>query len=96
VGVNAGNVRLFLPSVATRGSVQVNAGNVDLCAPAGVALRLHTGESVIASYDYADAGLVQQGSTWETPGYDTAAVRIELDTQANAGSFGLNGEACRT
>ena len=96
VGVNAGNVRLFLPSVATRGSVQVNAGNVDLCAPAGVALRLHTGESVIASYDYAGAGMVQHGSTWETPGYDTAAVRIELETRANAGSFGLNREACRT
>jgi hypothetical protein len=96
VGVNAGNVRLFLPSVATRGSVRVNAGNVDLCAPAGVALRLHTGESVIASYDYAGAGLVQQGSTWETPGFDTAAVRIELETQANAGSFGLNREACRS
>ena len=96
VGVNAGNVRLFLPSVATRGSVQANAGNVDLCAPAGVALRLQTGESVMASYDYAGAGLVQRGSTWETPGFDTAAVRIELDTQANAGSFRLNREACRS
>jgi hypothetical protein len=40
--------------------------------------------------------MVQHGSTWETPGYDTAAVRIELETRANAGSFGLNREACRT
>ncbi len=96
VGVNAGNIRLFLPSVATHGSVHANAGNVDLFAPAGVALRLHTGQSVISAYDVAGAGLEQHGSTWESPGYDTAAVRIELDTQANVGSFGLNREACRS
>ena len=96
VGVNAGSVRLYLPNVSTSGSVQVNAGTVELCAPAGVALRLHTGNSVIASYDYSAAGLVQDGSTWSSPGYDAAQVRIELDTQANAGSFGLDRAACRT
>ena len=39
-----------------------------------------------------EAGLVQVGDAWETPGYDTAVTRIELRTEANAGSFRLNPE----
>ena len=50
------------------------------------------GESIVASYDYGGQGLVQDGSTWTTPGFDTAAVRIDLKTAANAGSFVLNPE----
>ena len=46
----------------------------------------------ITSYDYAGHGLVQDGKTWTTPGYDSATVRIELDTNANAGSFSLDPE----
>ena len=74
------------------GTIQANAGAVKLCAPAGVALRLETGESIVASYDYADEGLVQDGSVWSTPGFESAAVRIDLRTRANAGSFTLNPE----
>ena len=61
-------------------------------APPGAALKLHTGESIVASYDYGGHGLVQDGSTWTTPGFDTAAVRIELQTEASAGSFVLDPE----
>jgi hypothetical protein len=91
-GLNAGSLGLILPNLSITGSIQANAGAVRLCAPAGVALRLHTGESVFGSYDYADHGLVQDGSTWSTPGFDTAPVRIELDTAANVGSFTLDPE----
>jgi hypothetical protein len=92
--VNAGRLVVDLPAVSTSGSIEVNAGNVDLCAPPGVGLRLDTGENVISSYDYDDAGLVQQDGVWESPGYDSASVQIELDTRANAGSFSLDGGAC--
>ena len=74
------------------GSIEANAGAVQLCAPPGAALKLRTGESIIAAYDYDGNGLVQDGSTWTTPGFDTADVRIELRTVANAGSFALNPE----
>jgi hypothetical protein len=90
VGINAGNLGLYLPAVSTTGSIQANAGSIRLCAPEGVALRLETGESVLSSQDFEDAGLVQNGDAWETPGYDTAVTRIELQTEANAGSFSLN------
>jgi hypothetical protein len=92
IGLNAGSLNLTLPNQSFKGSIEANAGSVNLCAPAGAALRLNTSESIVASYDYEDHGLVQSGSTWQTPGFDSAAVRIELDTQANAGSFSLDPE----
>jgi hypothetical protein len=90
--LNAGSLGLTLPNVSMTGEIHANAGAVKLCAPPGAALQLHAGENIIASYDYAGHGLVQSGSTWTTPGFDTAAVRIELRTEANAGSFVLDPE----
>lgn len=88
--LNAGSLALTLPAQSARGSIEANAGSVELCVPAGVALRLHTQESIVASYDFEDRGLVKDGSTWATPGYEGAAVKVELDTRATAGSFVLN------
>ena len=92
VTLNAGSLGLGLPAVSMTGSIQANAGAVRLCAPPGVALKLRTSESIVASYDYDGQGLVQDGSTWTSPGFDTAPVRIDLKTAANAGSFVLNPE----
>lgn len=92
IGINAGELALDLPEVSMTGSIEANAGSIRLCAPRGVALRLHTGDSVLSSQDFGASGLVQVGDAWETPGYDTAVTRIELDTQANAGSFRLDPE----
>jgi hypothetical protein len=89
-GLNAGSLGVTLPSKSMTGSIQANAGAVKLCAPDGVGLRLRTGESIIASYDYDGHGLVKDGTTWTTPGYDTAPVQIDLETRANAGSFTLD------
>lgn len=91
-GLNAGSLGLYLPAVSMTGSIEANAGSIRLCAPEGVALRLHTGDSVLSSQDFGSAGLVQVGDVWETPGYDTAVTRIELRTEANAGSFSLDPE----
>jgi hypothetical protein len=88
--LNAGSLGVTLPDVSMTGSIEANAGSVDLCAPEGVALQLHTGQNFVASYDYGGHGLVHDGMTWTTPGFDTASVRIELTTTANAGSFTLD------
>lgn len=96
IEMNAGSLGLTLPATSTQGSIQVNAGSVELCAPPGVALRLQTGDSVITSYDYDGQGLVQDGKVWISPDFDTAAQRIDLVTEGNAGSFTLNPkEGCR-
>lgn len=92
ITINAGELALDLPSVSMTGSIEANAGSIRLCAPRDVALRLHTGDSVLSSQDFGAAGLVQVGDAWETPGYDTAVARIELRTEANAGSFRLDPE----
>jgi hypothetical protein len=92
VGSNAGSLGLYLPSITTTGSIEANAGSVRICAPEGVALRLHTGDSLLSSYDFGSSGLVQTGDGWETPGYDTAVTRIELRIEANAGSIRLDPE----
>ncbi|MFL5674335.1 MAG: hypothetical protein ACJ779_04970 [Chloroflexota bacterium] len=90
--LNAGSLGVTLPNLSVTGSIQANAGSVQLCVPAGAGIRLRTGQSVFANYDYAGHGLVQDGSTWTTPGFESAAVKIDLDTKANAGSFTLDPE----
>ncbi len=96
IEMNAGSLRLTLPATSMHGSINVNAGSVQLCAPPGVALRLRTNDSIITSYDYEGHGLTHTGSTWVSPDYDTAAQRIDLVTEGNAGSFTLNPkEGCR-
>jgi hypothetical protein len=93
--LNAGSLSVTLPNRSFDGSIEANAGAVKMCAPAGAGLRLHTDGSNLASFSYEGQGLVQDGSTWTTPGFDTAPVKIDLRTQANAGSFTLNpGEGC--
>ena len=89
-GLNAGSLGVWLPAVSMTGSIEANAGSIRLCAPEGVALRLLTGDSILSSQDFGDSGLIQSGDAWETPGYDTAVARIELRTEANAGSFSLD------
>ena len=70
---------MTLPHVSMTGTIHANAGAVRLCAPEGVGLKLHAGESIVASYDYADHGLVQDGSTWTTPDFDTAPPEDRID-----------------
>ena len=92
IRLNAGSLGVTLPHGSMTGSIHANAGAVRLCAPEGVGLKLHAGESIVASYNYADQGLLQDGSTWTTPGFDEASQKIELTTDANAGSFVLDPE----
>ena len=91
-GVNAGSLNLILPSRSVRGSIEVNAGSAALCVPSGVDLRFDTSGSVISGFDFEDQGLVQDGSTWSTPGFGSSDAQIDLDTQVNAGSLTLNPE----
>ena len=79
---------LTLPNVSVSGSVEVNAGSVELCAAPGAGVRIRTDESIVSSYDFS--GLTKDGSTWQTPGYDSATVKIDLDAHATAGSVSLD------
>jgi hypothetical protein len=90
VELNAGSAGITLPNLSMTGSIEANAGSIRLCAPAGVGLRIETGGSVAASYDFPT--LVQDGSVWTSPGYAEAPVRIDLRTDGTAASFTLDPE----
>jgi hypothetical protein len=82
--------RFLLPHLSFKGTIQANAaGNIRLCPPSGAGLRLTTSDNITATNNYAARGLVQVGDAWQTQGYDSAAVRIDLATRANAGGFNL-------
>ena len=93
VKLNAGSITLTLPNLSVSGSFGVNAGSIELCAAPDAGLRIQTDESIVSSYDFEGTGMTKNGSTWETPGFDTAAVKIDLRAHATAGSVSLNRSA---
>jgi len=92
--VNAGSLVMLLPVPAAtlRGSLSVNAGSASLCAPDGVALRFRGGDQALGSTNFEDRGLVRNGDTWSSPGFDAAATRIDMSVSANLGSITLDPE----
>ena len=92
--VNAGSLGISLPVPATTltGSLSVNAGSIEVCVPDGVGLRIRARPPALGSNNFDDRGLVRTGDTWTSPGFATAAQRIELETDANLGSITLNPE----
>lgn len=85
----AGTSQIVLPNLSFTGSIDANAARVAICPPAGTGLRLTTNDNITASNNYAERGLTRVGNGWETAGFATAPVRIELDTTANAAQFEL-------
>jgi hypothetical protein len=90
VQVNAGRARITLGSVWTTGSIAVNAGAVELCAPADLGLRLHVNDQLTFITNLADRGLSQAGTLWVRPASDAMLPVIELDIQGNVASFTLD------
>lgn len=93
IAINAGSGRLSLPNASFTGTIDVNAGSLDLCAPSEAGLRIQA-SGALSDMDFSDSGLVLSGSTWESPGFATAASRIELTVSANAASVDLRRGGC--
>jgi hypothetical protein len=89
VKLNFGSATIRLPPRTLTGSLAINAGSAALCVPPGAGLRVAI-ESVAASNDFEAHGLSQVNGAWETPGFATADVRLELRATANAGSLSLD------
>ena len=91
VTLNAvGDPRVLLPNRNLSGRIDANAaGGIRICPPEGAGLRLRTNDNITASNNYAARGLTEVADAWQTPGYDTAQIRIDLETTVNAGSFNL-------
>jgi hypothetical protein len=89
---NAGSLKVSLPAASMTGSLSANVGSVDVCVPAGVGLRFTGSDEPLGSNNFGSRGLVKQGGTWTTPGFDAATARIQLAASANLGSINLNPE----
>jgi hypothetical protein len=87
--VNAGSTSITLPAASMSGSASINAGRLRLCVPPGAALRIDS-SSILASNNFAERGLVQTESTWTSPTYPLAAIKIDLSLSANAGNVELD------
>jgi hypothetical protein len=85
--MNAGRMRLTLGTGSTDGSLQVNAGAIDLCVPDGVALRIHVNDQLTFIHNLGERGLSRDGETWTRTG---SGGTIDLDVEGNAASFTLN------
>lgn len=93
--VNAGSAILDLPGGDLRVNLSLNAGSIDLCLPAGTAVRVQW-SGALGSNDLDQAGLVKVGeNTWQTAGFDAGQPHASMNVSANAGSFGLQlGGTC--
>ena len=87
--VNAGSGTALLPAATFGGRIDVNAGSLTLCAPGAAGLRI-TANGTLSNNDFASSGLVLTGSTWESSGYASSEMKIDLTLNANGASVTLS------
>jgi hypothetical protein len=94
ISLNAGSASVQLSDGTTVGSVEfaANAGSIDVCAPAGVGLKVTMGSDIAVGHNLDDEGFAQDGDTWTSDGYTSAATQIEISFSGNAASFSVNPE----
>lgn len=85
--VNVGSLSIRLPASDLVGSLLVRAGELRICAPPGLGLRVTssgTGEQVRID------GVQQHGSSWQGPDYATATHRADLRVSATFGAVEID------
>jgi len=86
--INLGTMRVQLPDSATSGSFRVDAGRLELCAPADAGLLVTVDGQ---ARDVHANGVVQTASTvWMSPGYDSAINHIDVSVQVDFGLLEIN------
>ena len=87
--LNASSVNVLLPLAQTNGSMTLNAASLEMCVPDGAGIRIDY-HGTLSSDNFAAAGLVQAGQSWQSTNFDTTGVRINLGITANVSSLTLN------
>jgi hypothetical protein len=83
---NASSGTVSLPAASVIAKVDANLSSVTLCIPSAAPLRVEL-DSTLSSDDLDSAGLEQQGEGWQTPDYDTASARVDLDVSSAVSSL---------
>jgi hypothetical protein len=87
--LNASTIGLILPAGPFSADITINASSLNLCAAPDLGLHI-TFDDTLSSNNFAAAGLVQSGKTWQSANYATAQTRDELHISANVSSATLN------
>jgi hypothetical protein len=85
--VNAGSMSFRLPDSDLVGSFRVGAGEVRICAPPALGLRV---TSSGAAQQVTVNGLQQHGSEWQSPDYASATHRADLRVSATFGAVEID------
>jgi hypothetical protein len=93
LATNAATTEITLPENGRHAiNLEVNAGNVTLQLPPGMALHLEV-DRALGSFNANNAGLRQvdgQENVWQTAGYENAPDRVDLTIHISLGSVTLN------
>lgn len=95
ISMNAGSARVQLSEDTDIGSamqLSANAGSFEVCAPEDLGLAITISANVAVGHNLDDRGLEEDGDTWRTDGFESAASRVEITFSGNAASFTLNPE----
>ena len=94
LSLNAGRARITLGRGSVTGSIDLNAGALDLCVPADATLHLTLNDQLTFGHDLDDRGLTNTGSTWTRSGSN--ADSIDLRIEGNAADLSLDPDGgCR-
>jgi hypothetical protein len=84
--VNVGRLSLLLPSSDLTATLRVGAGDLRICAPADLGIRV-TAHGTPGSFNVEG---LNPGSTWRSANYASAAHRADLTVNAALGAVSIN------
>jgi hypothetical protein len=89
IHINAGDGTVVLPAADFDGSLEVNGGELRVCVPEDLGLRIHEDVSM-GSIGRSGLRSGRDGSTWESDDYAAARYHAELTVEVNVGSVEFN------
>jgi hypothetical protein len=92
IGTGASDTRVALPRAAGETHVRAESGAASMTfeVPDGVAARIRS-TMALGSSRIDETRFPRSGRGWETPGYDAAPNRVELDISGGVGSVAVRG-----
>jgi len=88
ISVNAGRVRIRT-GTDFHGSLTANAGQIELCAPPDVALRIRVQEQLTFAHNLDERGLTRSNDVWTRSGTSTGGL-VDIEVQGNAANLTLD------
>jgi hypothetical protein len=89
--INAGRGRIGLPLDDFDGEIEVNGGEIRVCAPPGLGVRVRE-DVTFGSVVHGGLRAGRGTSTWESDAFATALHQADLSVTVHAGSVLFNPE----